>query len=258
MANIVKTLLPHVQETERGLRLTSRQVPNSAEYHLLQKLLSVVGATWNVTAKEYLWDDEQSRGKFYEVCKGKRPLFSEKSLRLSQQPCPDTLAAKMLKHLSVRPRSYVLDPSAGTGTLLQKLPLRELKVTAVEQDAKLVETLKQNVPHAKIHCADFLSWETKDQFHGIVMFPPFAYNQDILHVRKAIEHLRPRGKLAAIMSPSVLFSSASRVLDFRSELRRYCYQLHPVDKKEFVRGVGDVRAALLLFNKRERVAPWLP
>jgi protein-L-isoaspartate O-methyltransferase len=98
----------------------------------------------------------------------------------------------------IRPGQTVLEPSAGTGALLDAIGTRP-RVVAVEVNHHLAETLRTRYPLAVDHCADFLALNGElRQFDRVVMNPPFERGADIEHIRHAYAKLAPGGRLVAI------------------------------------------------------------
>jgi 16S rRNA G1207 methylase RsmC len=101
--------------------------------------------------------------------------------------------------------SRVLEPSAGTGSLLRALerwtPLADYEgVTAIEINPSLVAGINKHFPPVATTCGDFLRFDPRDlgSFDVIVMNPPFANAQDIAHIQHARKFLAPYGRLVAI------------------------------------------------------------
>ena len=105
----------------------------------------------------------------------------------------------------------VLEPSAGTGRLLEALPgivpfglVRQtaLQVVAVEVNAALAARLACSGLAGTVRCADFLqcSGDVEDLglFDAVLMSPPFAQGADIEHITHALKMLKPGGRLVAL------------------------------------------------------------
>ena len=115
-------------------------------------------------------------------------------------PTPSALAARMVELASIAPGQTVLEPSAGTGALLQALAAAapQSRVTAIEINHDLVAHLQRQQYQARQ--GDFLQYSANElgQFDRIVMNPPFGRAADIRHIRHAIGFLRPGGRLVAL------------------------------------------------------------
>lgn len=251
MATLVEKILEGVEITESGLKVVERRVPGSPEHILFTRLLGKVGVRWSPSAKEYRWLNPDSVRKFKEALNGNIQLLSRRSIKLDQAICPAGLVPRMVDYLNLKHSYSVLEPSAGVGTLLHGLPLhRRLFVTAVESNKSFADRLQYDFPHAAVHNTDFLAWRTEKQFDNVIMYPPITARQDVWHVSKAITHLSPRGRLVAILSPAILFSSAASVLRFRKLLGDFDTTLQRLTKEEFSRGTDNVRAVMLFMRRR--------
>jgi 16S rRNA G1207 methylase RsmC len=125
-------------------------------------------------------------------------------------PTPAPLAAQMVELLEVQDGDRVLEPSAGTGRLLQAIADARnaggavpAEVIAVEVSTELARGLHDQVPHlcSDVHPVNFLETdETKlgGRFERIVANPPFGGGADIQHIMHALSLLAPGGRLVAL------------------------------------------------------------
>jgi len=113
-------------------------------------------------------------------------------------PTPETLAARMVDEAGIKPGMRVLEPSAGTGRILDQLP-EGCSVVAVEINAKLGGRL--DATKRAVVIGDFLNCSAETlggEFDAICMNPPFVNADDIKHIRHAYNMLKPGGRLVAI------------------------------------------------------------
>jgi predicted RNA methylase len=126
-------------------------------------------------------------------------------------PTPPDLAARMVSLAGLAIGMRVLEPSAGTGRLLEALPgivpfgqVRQtaLQVVAVEVNPALAARLACSGLAGTVRCADFLqcSSDVKDlgMFDAVLMNPPFAQGADIAHIKHALTMLKSGGRLVAL------------------------------------------------------------
>ena len=168
--------------TEKGAALAARRIRRGAL--LAPHLVTAMPEDRREAAKEARNRAQELRSaiKAGVTCASAPQLF----------PTPPALARRMVELADVQPGHRVLEPSAGTGRLLQALP-PGCDVTAVEINTTLARQINAR-------CADFLSLSPADigPFHRIVMNPPFANAQDIRHILHARQFLAPGGALVAL------------------------------------------------------------
>lgn len=124
-------------------------------------------------------------------------------------PTPPDLAARMVDLAAIQVGQRVLEPSAGTGRLLDALPgvtpfpgpnrQTAVEVVAVERNHSLAERVKASGLAGDVVCADFLECGGElGSFDRVLMNPPFENAADIKHIQHAISMLKPGGILVAI------------------------------------------------------------
>jgi protein-L-isoaspartate O-methyltransferase len=112
-------------------------------------------------------------------------------------PTPPEIARQVVELADIQPGQRVLEPSAGTGSLLEALP--DVPIVAVEINGQLAEALQRRFTGAEIHRCDFLTMNCElGEFDRIVMNPPFDHGSDLEHIRHAYAKLKPGGRLVAI------------------------------------------------------------
>jgi len=128
-------------------------------------------------------------------------------------PTPPDLAARMVAKIDLKNRrTYeikVLEPSAGTGALIEALnedrhdgfsgsgTFRD--ISAIETDPDLRATLRGK--HVKVIDSDFLAYSGPDKFDLIIANPPF--NDGDKHLLKAIEILY-RGQIIFLLNAETI------------------------------------------------------
>lgn len=119
-------------------------------------------------------------------------------------PTPPEVVEKMLQWAGIEPGMEVLEPSAGTGAILDAC-LRvngSGNVTAVEINQTLANRLADRYPpRVRVRCADFLECNGDlGKFDRVLMNPPFDHGSDIEHVRHARTFLKPGGRLVSVVA----------------------------------------------------------
>jgi len=116
-------------------------------------------------------------------------------------PTPHTIARVMVERLGLEPGARVLEPSAGSGNLVQAIfsVCPSAEVCAVEINYQLSASLER-FDHCYRVTADFLETMPEDfkPFDAVVMNPPFSKGSDIAHILHALGFLKPGGLLVAL------------------------------------------------------------
>ena len=109
---------------------------------------------------------------------------------------PTDLAARVATLADLAPGQRVLEPSAGTGALLDHIP-EGCEVIAVEINPTLGGRL--DASKRAVIIGDFLQCNgCLGTFDRVLMNPPFINGADIAHIEHARSMLNPGGRLVAI------------------------------------------------------------
>jgi len=115
---------------------------------------------------------------------------------------PPTLTQEMADMLNVSNGIRILEPSAGTGVLIDAVAPHFPHITACEINNDLAQSLIHNSQANIVRQCDFLTMELGDAepFDAVIMNPPFDNGQDIKHILHALTMLKEGGQLVAICS----------------------------------------------------------
>jgi len=120
-------------------------------------------------------------------------------------PTPADVARELVEAADVRPGQRVLEPSAGTGRLIDAAALGAWEwsgeCVAVEVSAALASGLraKYRPECVTVRCADFLACDGDlGTFDRVLMNPPFSRSEGIKHILHARAFLKPGGRLVAL------------------------------------------------------------
>jgi protein-L-isoaspartate O-methyltransferase len=160
----------------------------------------------------------------------------------------DQLAARMAKMAMLDPGDKVLEPSAGDGAIARAILREEPKVNL--DVAEMAYTMEKYLTKQGFNVVanDFLNYSTDNKYDAIIMNPPFSKRQDAQHVVKAYKHLKPGGRLIALVGAGTWAASdkkAQQLKDLFSEAGRY----NQILEDEFKDAGTGVRVVLLAFQK---------
>nr|WP_298689497.1 DUF3560 domain-containing protein [uncultured Dongia sp.] len=148
-------------------------------------------------------ETEERAGKFEALKDGLRQ--GVKMITAPQLfPTPAALAARVVILAGIEAGAEVLEPSAGTGSLLRALPADETEkpghVVAIEINRDLADQLDHSGLAGAVVNADFLELtpEIIGLYDIVLMNPPFENAADIKHIQHARAFLKPGGRIVAI------------------------------------------------------------
>jgi protein-L-isoaspartate O-methyltransferase len=142
-------------------------------------------------------------------------------------PTPAATIERMLDRAQIAPGNTVLEPSAGTGSIADAIKARVpslpdgpgVLVMCCERMTRLRDILREK-GHALTEADDFMEMPAAGEFDRVLMNPPFEKQQDIDHVRRAFDHLKPGGRLVAIVGAGAFSRGNRKATEFREWLDR--------------------------------------
>jgi len=131
-------------------------------------------------------------------------------------PTPSDLSDRLVEEAGIQPGDKVLEPSAGKGNIADAIKERhpDADLDAIEP----VEDLRKILESKGHRLAGRDFTEHEGDYDKIVMNPPFEDGQDIDHVRRAYDQLKPGGRLVSIMSEGPFFRNDRKATTFRDWL----------------------------------------
>ena len=198
-------------------------------YEKVNKVLVILGGKWNRSKRGHIFEESPADAIDTLLLTGE--IFDRKK-EFQFFPTPPDVAEKICEKAEINKNCHCLEPSAGKGNIAEKILKHNPKsITVVEIDEKNAPYLQGKYNHC--HICDFLEWQPAGLFDRIVMNPPFSKKQDIKHISRAWELLKPGGILVSILSPSPFFCSDSRSVNFRQFLDQYCVEVIHIDEGTF-------------------------
>lgn len=233
-------------------------------YAEVNKALEALGGLWNRKAKGHVFGIDPEGALTQVVNNGG---FIDKSQELGFFETPKVLAKQLVDSIDLQDGHRVLEPSAGNGRILEAIinhPART-NITAVEIDESRSKLLASHFEMTYNHSgcvviADFLTLKPREDFlepnqsahyDRVAMNPPFAKQADIDHVTHAITHLKPGGRLGAIMSASVNFRQNKKTINFKAMLEQETYfQMEDLPTNSFKESGTNVNTVMLVLTKK--------
>lgn len=171
-------------------------------------------------------------------------------------PTPPDLVARMVQAAALEPAHRILEPSAGSGNILRGIRYQVGvlgNTTAVEHNGTICANLRDCWGFddcARIRSADFLACNGDlGEFDRVLMNPPFSNGQDVDHVRHAYNHLKPGGRLVAIMCEGPFFRADRKSADFREWLASLDHSAEPLPPDTFKAAGTSVSTRFVVINR---------
>jgi predicted RNA methylase len=229
-------VLAKAEVSGNTLRLTEQL--DRKTYQQVSKVLSAIGGKWNSPKKCHIFADDVEDILQRIILTGE---YTSEKTEYQFFPTPDELAAETVRFANITPDDVCLEPSAGRGAIAKYMP----GCDCVELNPKNRAFLEEQ--GFKLVHDDFMTFEPDKKYSVIVMNPPFAKQQDIIHVTKAI-HMATRC-VVAIMSASVLFRTDKRTAEFRALVESYGGTIEPLPESSFKESGTAVNTCRVVVNK---------
>ncbi len=194
-------------------------------YMAVDRVLKGLGGKWNRKSRGHVFPDDPMPAIKLAIANS---AYQDRAHDLQLFETPWALVGRMVAMARIDLHDEVLEPSAGRGRIVRGLLAKTTRVTAIDIDDQNIQALRslagRLAPAMEVIQANFIQWgaiarERIDcRFAAVVMNPPFTRGQDIEHVMVASAHLRPGGRLVAIMSEGPFFRGDRKALAFREWL----------------------------------------
>ena len=142
----------------------------------------------------------------------------------------------------------ILEPSAGTGALVSAV-LKVCPEAVVDCYELMPENreILQKQPGVRIVGEDFSACE--NSYDRIIANPPFAKNQDIVHVTDMYKHLNDGGEMAVITSRHWRFAEERICQKFRKWLSKVDALIEDIDEGEFKESGTSISTTIIFIKK---------
>jgi predicted RNA methylase len=220
--------------------ITSGQL-DRALYVKVDKVLKGLGGKWNSKAKAHIFPDNPLALLDQVINSGRVAPFSKNGFF----PTPPEVVRELLDRADVRRDMICLEPSAGTGAIVDGLlDCAPVSIMAVENNPEIAKKLRARYPadpRVLVTEADFLNSSVQVAlraavpfgFDRVVMNPPFELLADIKHVVAALSLLKDGGRLVSVMSSGVTFRQERVAQQFRDLVASRGGEIEPLPEGSF-------------------------
>lgn len=233
-----------VQISENEVRLASPGLERGL-YLKVDKVLRELGGKWISKRKAHVFDSDPSDAIEAIILTGE--YSSNKDFGFFATP--PRLARHLVDLASFDVGQRALEPNAGQGALieaiLEKHPTtRVVAYELLQRNFDVLQTKFGGNPNVELHLGDFLQTKPDNSFDRIVMNPPFAKRQDLLHVQHAFGFLNDSGRLVTVLSGGVEFREDKLTNSFRAGLKAAKGRMTKLPAGSFRESGTDVRACV--------------
>jgi predicted RNA methylase len=151
--------------------------------------------------------------------------------RLSQsgdtQFTPEPMADHLIKLAGISAESKVLEPSAGIGSIADRVKKVTSNVDCVELMRSFQEILR--LKEHNVIGGNLFDLEAEPVYDVVIMNPPFS--EECRHIRHAFGFLKPGGTLVSVCCSRIEASKRREYMEFQEWLCRRYYQIHETTGK---------------------------
>ena len=165
-------------------------------------------------------------------------------------PTPDDIADHLVSLAGLQESDRILEPSAGQGAIVNAI-LRQNEHAIIE----CCELMPENADILlkagyKVIRNDFMQiTDRKSAYDKIIANPPFNKNQDIDHIFKMWECLKPGGRIVTIASKHWQHSNNKKEKQFREWLYMVGAEIISIDGGQFKESGTMVATCIVVINK---------
>jgi hypothetical protein len=119
-------------------------------------------------------------------------------------PTPPAVVTMLLDELGADLTGLVmLEPSAGKGAIAIPAAERGATVDCIELVPSYAQAIGESGRVRDVTCGDFLAIDPRAVYDAVVMNPPFSRGIETDHVMRAIQWIRPGGRVVAVLPTAI-------------------------------------------------------
>lgn len=232
--------------TYKGNALFLPEHLDSAMYKAVNKIIEGVGGKWNRKLKSHIFDYDDVEELIENIILIGEAVNFKKQYQFF--PTPQPIAEHMCDLAELNSNSFVMEPSVGEGHLADEIWKRDFKLFCGLELNTRMESLLTNKPYTVNFGIDFLSFED-DRWDRIIMNPPFSKQQDVEHIQKAFEILKPGGILVSVVGVSPFFRNNRKSLEFMEFLSENNAEIESLPAGAFAESGTNVETKIIKILK---------
>lgn len=221
---------------------------NDDEYDKIKPLIEVLGGHWREKA-----------GGFCFACELlKRDAEAEWKEHMQFFPTPKAAAKRVIEQSGIenfKGELHILEPSAGTGSLLEAIERKINKngnVVCIEPDeTNAGELSSKGYAPEKITFEEYYENNREVRFTHVIMNPPFSLGRDINHVKMAFDLLENGGTLVAIISENTLYYKNDANREFVSWLESINASIENIPFGTFIESGTAIDTVMIRIEKKQ-------
>jgi len=244
----VEEVLKHCDFTDNILRLPKVRL-NPKSYAEVKKWVMEAGGKWQGGKIQGFTFD-------FDATRVASILMSGKRCNLKQDyqyfPTPPELADWLVSMSDVKPEYSILEPSAGTGAIINAIHkvCSDVVVDAFELMPENRQKLEK-MPGVTLIGEDFTQGVPRT-YDRIFANPPFSKNQDIKHVRMMYDALDPTwGEMCVITSRHWVNATEKICVEFREWLGEVGAETHEIPNGVFDESGTNVATMAIVIKRWE-------
>lgn len=224
------------------------------EYTAVKKSLELIGGKWKGGKIAGFVFEQDPTELLAQLASGE-----QRNLKKEYQffATPPAVVAMMIDRIPwITNKAKILEPSAGDGAIIKEL-VKHNGITQVDcyEAMDLNRTKLAGVPAANLLGNDFFDCDLKDTYDLVIANPPFTKNQDIDHIAKMWDVVKPGGVILTLTSPSWKIGTQKKQVQFREWLYELSADIQEIDEGAFKESGTSIRTMLIKIVKPFVYAP---
>lgn len=219
------------------------------EYDKLKPIIEHLGGHWREKFKCFV---------FGEDVRDKIDYYMEHGVKISERykwqeetqfyPTPTHVAKRLVALADIKPNMTLLEPSAGTGNLLDEIPVK-CQILGIEPLMQNSDVLRKKGYNHCVETFEEFAEHSSQKFDRVLMNPPYSGQRDVKHFMMAYKMLKNNGVLAAIISENALYYETDLSKNFRKFLKDNNAYIENVPIRSFEESGTTIETVIVTIKK---------